>query len=66
MTPKKNDSLSHCDSVGQSPNLCQPVCERLGLLAPETLDNKSGTESNWSPLVSSGGQKWLEAKQPFP
>lgn len=50
------NSLTHCNSAGQSPNLCQSVCLRPGLLAPETLDNKSGTESNWSPLVSSGGQ----------
>lgn len=58
---------THCYSAGQSANLS--VCRaaplmRTGLLAPETLDNESGTESNWSPLVSSGWRKWSEAKQP--
>lgn len=63
----KKNKRTHCYSAGQSANLS--VCRaaplmRAGLLAPETLDNESGTESNWSPLVSSGWRKWSEAKQP--
>ena len=35
-------------------------------LAPESLDNKSGTESEWSPLVSSGRPKWLGGQTAVP
>lgn len=64
---KGKKKKTHCYSAGQSANLS--VCRaaplmRAGLFAPETLDNESATESSWSPLVSSGGRKWSEAKQP--
>lgn len=64
---RKKKKKTHCYSAGQSANLS--VCRaaplmRAGLFAPETLDNESATESSWSPLVSSGGRKWSEAKQP--